>query len=112
VSEEVVPAYEVEKENWLRNLSAARAARVRALLKGERVDYRIRKAEEGLGCPIEENRLHVELALLASQWLGATVLRHVTASRPRQPGRTSQPSAAHPHRDVCPRASSASQPRS
>jgi len=33
VSEEVVSAYEAEKENWLRNLSAARAARVRALLK-------------------------------------------------------------------------------
>ena len=28
-------AYEAEKENWLRNLSAARAARVRALLSGE-----------------------------------------------------------------------------
>src|SRR6266511_2696132 len=34
VSEEVVSAYEAEKENWLRNLSAARAARVRALLRG------------------------------------------------------------------------------
>ena len=32
VSEEVVSAYESEKENWLRNLSATRAARVRALL--------------------------------------------------------------------------------
>jgi len=25
---------------------------------------------------VDEDRLHVELALLASQWLGATVLRH------------------------------------
>src|SRR6266480_5849332 len=38
VSEELVSAYEAEKENWLRNLSAARAARVRALLSGGRVD--------------------------------------------------------------------------
>jgi hypothetical protein len=34
VSEELVSAYEAEKENWVRNLSAARAARVRALLSG------------------------------------------------------------------------------
>src|SRR5216683_7823328 len=33
VSEEVVSAYESEKENWLRNQSVARAARVRALLR-------------------------------------------------------------------------------
>jgi hypothetical protein len=38
VSEEVVSAYELEKENWLRNLSVARAARVRALLGSEQVD--------------------------------------------------------------------------
>lgn len=39
------------------------------------VQYRVRKAEEALGHPVEENRLHVELALLASHWLGAAVLR-------------------------------------
>jgi hypothetical protein len=38
VSEEVVSAYESEKENWLRNQSVARAARVRALLRNELVD--------------------------------------------------------------------------
>ncbi len=38
VSEELVSANEAEKGNWLRNLSVARAARVRALLRGERVD--------------------------------------------------------------------------
>jgi DNA-binding PucR family transcriptional regulator len=38
VSEEVLSAYEAEKENWMRNMSVARAARVRALLNGERVD--------------------------------------------------------------------------
>jgi PucR C-terminal helix-turn-helix domain/GGDEF-like domain len=59
VSEEVVSAYEAEKENWLRNLSAARAARVRALLAGERVDvnsseailgYRLRQHHVGVVC--------------------------------------------------------------
>jgi len=56
VSEEVLLAYEAEKENWLRNLSVARAARVRALLSGERVDtdstetilgYRLRQHHVG-----------------------------------------------------------------
>jgi hypothetical protein len=63
VSEEVVAAYETEKENWLRNLSAARAARVRALLQGERVDldaseailgYRLRQHHVGVVCWVGE----------------------------------------------------------
>jgi DNA-binding PucR family transcriptional regulator len=59
VSEEVVSAYETEKENWLRNLSAARAGRVRTVLKDERVDldsseavlgYRLRQHHVGVVC--------------------------------------------------------------
>ncbi len=59
ISEELVSAYEAEKENWLRNLSAARAARVRVLLSGERVDvasseailgYRLRQHHVGAVC--------------------------------------------------------------
>jgi hypothetical protein len=59
VSEELVSAYEAEKENWLRNLSAARAARVRALLSGGRIDldsseailgYRLRQHHVGVVC--------------------------------------------------------------
>jgi DNA-binding PucR family transcriptional regulator len=59
VSEELVSAYEAEKEKWLRNLSVARAARVRALLRGERVDldsseailgYRLRQHHVGVVC--------------------------------------------------------------
>jgi len=54
---------------------------VRATLRpANSVQYRVRKAEEALGHPVGDNRLSVELALLASQWLGPTVLRH-----PRQP---------------------------
>jgi hypothetical protein len=59
VSEEVVSAYESEKENWLRNRSVARAARVRALLTGEQADveaseailgYRLRQCHVGVVC--------------------------------------------------------------
>src|SRR6201995_1599432 len=58
-SEEVVAAYTSEREHWLRNRSAARAARVRTLLSGERVSvsateatlgYRLRQYHVGLVC--------------------------------------------------------------
>jgi DNA-binding PucR family transcriptional regulator len=39
------------------------------------VQYRIRQAEELRGRPFVEDRLSVELALLASHWLGSSVLR-------------------------------------
>jgi PucR-like helix-turn-helix protein/diguanylate cyclase with GGDEF domain len=57
VSEEVVAAYELEKENWLRNQSAARAARVRALLKGEQAD--VRSSEVILGYRLRQHHLGV-----------------------------------------------------
>src|SRR5215211_2904644 len=59
ISEELVAAYEAEKENWLRNLSAARAARVRGILQGDRIDvdaseavlgYRLRQHHVGAVC--------------------------------------------------------------
>ena len=54
----------------------------RLMLHKNTVQYRVRKAEEGLGRSVSQNRLHIELALLASQWLGPAVLRpadeHVT----------------------------------
>jgi PucR C-terminal helix-turn-helix domain/GGDEF-like domain len=49
----------------------------RLVLHKNTVQYRVRKAGEGLGRPISRDRLHIELALLASQWLGAAVLRPV-----------------------------------
>jgi PucR C-terminal helix-turn-helix domain/GGDEF-like domain len=58
-SEEMVAAYTDERENWLRNRNAARAARIRRLLAGERVDvaaaeavlgYRLRQWHVGLVC--------------------------------------------------------------
>lgn len=59
VAEEVVSVYETEKDNWQRNLSVARASRIRALLRDERVDlasaetilgYRIRRPHVGAVC--------------------------------------------------------------
>jgi hypothetical protein len=56
-SEEIVAAYTHERERWLRNRSAARAARIRDLLSGERVNvsateatlgYRLRQYHVGL----------------------------------------------------------------
>jgi DNA-binding PucR family transcriptional regulator len=39
------------------------------------VQYRVRKAEEALGRPLNERRRDVELALQACAWLGVSVLR-------------------------------------
>ena len=55
VSEEVVSAYEAEKENWLRNQSVARAARVRPLLRNEQVD--IKSSEAILGYRLRQYHL-------------------------------------------------------
>jgi hypothetical protein len=58
-SEEVVAAYTQEREDWLRNRSAARTARIRDLLAGERIEldaaectlgYRLRQYHAGLVC--------------------------------------------------------------
>jgi DNA-binding PucR family transcriptional regulator len=45
------------------------------MLHKNTAQYRVNKAEEGLGRPIGRDRLQIELALLASQWLGPAVLR-------------------------------------
>jgi PucR C-terminal helix-turn-helix domain/GGDEF-like domain len=58
-SEEIVAAYAQEREHWLRNRSAARAARIRDLLSGRRVNvsaaeatlgYRLRQFHVGVVC--------------------------------------------------------------
>jgi adenylate kinase family enzyme len=59
ISEQMVEAYGQEREIWLRNRSAARAARIRNLLSGERIDvsaaevtlgYRLRQYHVGVVC--------------------------------------------------------------
>jgi DNA-binding PucR family transcriptional regulator len=57
VSEQLVAAYETEKEHWLRNLSAARAARVRTLLQGDQVD--VDASEAMLGYPLRQHHVGV-----------------------------------------------------
>ena len=59
-----------------------KATAERLTLHKNTVQYRVRKAEQSLGRPVGEDRLQVELALLASQWLGPAVLRHAGAPRP------------------------------
>jgi DNA-binding PucR family transcriptional regulator len=58
-SEEMVAAYTQEREHWLRNQNAVRAARIRELLSGDRSDvraaeatlgYRLRQYHVGLVC--------------------------------------------------------------
>src|SRR5580698_11392480 len=65
-SEEIVAAYTQERENWLRNRSAARAARIRDLLSGQRIDvaateatlgYRLRQYHVGVACWADEAAL-------------------------------------------------------
>jgi DNA-binding PucR family transcriptional regulator len=46
-SEEMVTAYTQERENWLRNRSAGRAARIRDLLSGARINVRTTEATLG-----------------------------------------------------------------
>jgi len=79
VSEELVSAYESEKENWLRNQSAARAARVRALLRGEQVD--VGSTEAMLGYRLRQHHLGVVTWITETSGGGDALgrLEHVTA---------------------------------
>ena len=67
---------------FLQEGGSFKATAERLTLHKNTVQYRVRKAEQSLGRPVGEDRLQVELALLASQWLGAAVLRHASAPRP------------------------------
>jgi hypothetical protein len=51
-SEEMVATYARERENWLRKRSAARAARIRDLLSGERIN--VSATEAALGCRLRQ----------------------------------------------------------
>ena len=63
---------------FLQENGSYKATAERLMLHKNTVQYRVRKAEEGLGRPVCHDRLRVELALMASQWLGVTVLRPVS----------------------------------
>ncbi|WP_371643298.1 PucR family transcriptional regulator [Streptomyces mirabilis] len=49
------------------------------ILHKNTVHYRIRKAEEIMGRPVQERRIDLEVALLAVQYLGLTLLRSAPA---------------------------------
>ena len=70
---------------FLQENGSYKATAERLTLHKNTVQYRIRKAEENLGQPLGDDRLHVELALLASQWLGAAVLRPTAESSTQLP---------------------------
>ena len=57
VSEEMVTAYTKERENWLRNCSAAQAGRIRDLLSGQRID--VSSTEATLGYRLRQHHLGV-----------------------------------------------------
>ncbi len=60
---------------FLQSGSSYKTTAEKLMLHKNTVQYRIRKAEESLGQAVGENRQDVELALRASHWLGASVLR-------------------------------------
>jgi DNA-binding PucR family transcriptional regulator len=68
-SEEIVAAYTRERERWLRNRSAARGARIRDLLSGQRINvnateatlgYRLRQYHVGLVCWVDDTAAAVD----------------------------------------------------
>jgi DNA-binding PucR family transcriptional regulator len=67
---------------FLQKNGSFKATAERLILHKNSVQYRIHKAEEALGHPVDQRRLDLELALLASHWLGATVLQHPDQPRP------------------------------
>ena len=67
---------------FLQENGSFKATAERLTLHKNTVQYRVRKAQEGLGGTLGERRLQVELALLATRWLGAAVLRQADGQRP------------------------------
>jgi hypothetical protein len=53
------------------------------MLHKNTVQYRIRKAKESLGRPVDENRHDVELALRVTHWLGLSALQPTMTVVPR-----------------------------
>ncbi|MET8814863.1 helix-turn-helix domain-containing protein [Streptomyces sp. NPDC004549] len=63
----------------------------RQILHKNTVQYRVRKAEEAVGSPVAERRTDLEVALLACQHLGASVLRPAHPITPGEVGTPSRP---------------------
>ena len=100
VSEEVVSAYEREKENWFRNLSVARAARVRALLRNEQVD--VTSSEAILGYRLRQHHRGVVTWVTGGSARGDALglLEHATAQIAAEAGCDGRPIFV-PHDEKC-----------
>jgi PucR C-terminal helix-turn-helix domain/GGDEF-like domain len=77
---------------FLQENGSYKATAERLILHKNTVQYRVRKAEESLRRPVIQDRLRIEVALLACQWLGAAVLQ--PADPPGTGGRTAAPHPA------------------
>jgi len=89
-SEEMVAAYTQEREHWLRNQNAARAARIRRLLSGDRSDlraaeatlgYRLRQYHVGLVCWVDASGTADELSKL-ERAVGQVAVQAACAGEP------------------------------
>jgi DNA-binding PucR family transcriptional regulator len=67
---------------FLQENGSFKATAERLTLHKNTVQYRVRKAQEGMGGALGGQRLQVELALLATRWLRATVLLQADQPRP------------------------------
>jgi hypothetical protein len=90
-SEEMVAAYTDERENWLRNRNAARAARIRQLLSGEQVDvaaaeatlgYRLRQYHVGLVCWASDNAVSADQITRLERAVGHVAAEAASAGDP------------------------------
>ena len=70
---------------FLKEGGSFKATAERLTVHKNTVQYRIRKAEESLGRPVDADHLQIELALLASHWLGTAVLRPASGPRASRP---------------------------
>src|SRR5580693_3969995 len=90
-SEEIVAAYTQERENWLRNRSTARAARIRDLLSGQRVNvsateatlgYRLRQYHVGVVCWTGDQAVSVDNITRLERAIGHIAARTAAGADP------------------------------
>jgi hypothetical protein len=90
-SEEMVTAYTQERENWLRNRSTVRAARIRDLLSGARIDvsateaalgYRLRQYHVGVVCWVDDAAIAGDEIIRLERAVGHVAARAGTGGEP------------------------------
>jgi DNA-binding PucR family transcriptional regulator len=90
-SEEIVAAYARERENWLRNRSAARSARIRDLLSGQRVNvsateatlgYRLRQYHVGVLCWTGDEAVSLENITRLERAIGQVAAQTASGADP------------------------------